>query len=273
MMTRAACRVGKGAQASQSRLTPFSRDISSTAAATKPLALKWSTCREDSTDIYHRRFKFVALPCIFAYVAHALMHESQQVVGSNSTGFVSTSGDSGLQMTLSSPIPHWMLLAHGRGSLLLCALVFAQKELVRWMGSSSAAVMSYARAHRAVGYATLATLYVFIHAGYLMCGHSTFDAFNVFAILFALPFVVWLVGIWATARLGMWGLHAFLANMLLKGCIATPLSRVGGALLQRHGWELARGYYQGIFGVAALIGVWQVADTVLLLRGGGAKHD
>ena len=36
MMTRAACRVGKGAQASQSRLTPFSRDISSTAAATCP---------------------------------------------------------------------------------------------------------------------------------------------------------------------------------------------------------------------------------------------
>ena len=76
MMTRAACRVGKGAQASQSRLTPFSRDISSTAAATKPLALKWSTCREDSTDIYHRRFKFVALPCIFAYVAHAALTDA-----------------------------------------------------------------------------------------------------------------------------------------------------------------------------------------------------
>ena len=59
---------------------------------------------------------------------------------------------------------------------------------------------------------------------------------------------------------------AFLGNMLLKGCIATPLSRVGGAFLQRRGWALAPGYYQGIFGVAAVIGVWQLADIVVLAR-------
>ena len=101
-------------------------------------------------------------------------------------------------------------------------------------------------------------------AGYLMCKNSTFEHFQAFAVLFALPFAVWFVGIWLSARLGWWRAHGFLANMLLKGCIATPLSRVGGAALQRRGWDYAPGYYQGIFGVAAVIAVWQLVDIARL---------
>lgn len=236
-------------------------------ANAKACASRWSTCRDDALDIYHRRFKYITLPCLSLYIVHALRHSGQQIAGSNATSFVSSSGDSGLKMTLSSPIPYWMLVAHGRGSLLLCALVLMQKEVVRWMArSGGASVLSYARVHRAIGYTTLMTLVIFIYSGYSMCAHSTFEDFDIFAILFVMPFVVWLVGIWLTARAHMWKAHAFLANMLLKGCIATPLSRVGGAFLQRHGWPLSSGYYQGIFGVAAVVGVWQLSDLVAFVR-------
>ena len=226
---------------------------------------KLSICRADAADIYHRSFKWIAVPCIAAYAFHAITHNSQQVVRNETAagGFVSVSGAEGLRMSLSAPMPQWMLTAHGRGALMLCGLVFAQKEIVRLMASD---YTSYVQTQRWIGFATLGTLFVFNTSGYLMCAYSTFANFEIFAVLFALPFACWLVGIYATARLGYWRAHAFLSNMLLKGCIATPLSRVGGAMLQRRGWDLASGYYQGIFGVALVIAVWQAVDFVNLLR-------
>lgn len=227
------------------------------------LSKKEAVCRKDADDLYHRVLKFAAVPTIAVYSVHALYHEAQQVTGNNQTGYLSTSGDSRLKMTLSSPMPKWMLLAHGRGALALCTLVFLQKEVVRRMAEN---LRKYRSIHVNLGYLTLACLFIMDAAGYWMCGFSTFENFQLFAIFFAMPFALWLVGIYASARAGWWRSHAFLSNMLLKGCIATPLSRLGGAALQQRGYELAPGYYQGIFGVAFVIGVWQLADSVSLAR-------
>ena len=70
-------------------------------------------------------------------------------------------------------------------------------------------------------------------AGYAMGRFSSFSHFDTFSVLFALPFAVWLVGIWLTATRGWLQTHRLLSNMLLKGCIATPLARAGGALPQQ----------------------------------------
>ena len=69
-------------------------------------------------------------------------------------------------------------------------------------------------------------------AGYAMGRFSSFAHFDTFSVLFALPFAIWLVSIWVTAKAKWLQTHRLLSNMLLKGCIATPLARAGGALLQ-----------------------------------------
>ena len=177
------------------------------------------------------------MPTIAVYSVHALYHEAQQVTGNNQKpDTCGASGDGGLKMTLGSPMPKWMLLAHGRGALALCTLVFLQKEVVRRMAEN---LRSTAQSTSTWGYLRLACLFIMDAAGYWMCGFSTFENFQLFAIFFAMPFALWLVGIYASARAGWWRSHAFLSNMLLKGCIATPLSRLGGAALQQRGYELA----------------------------------
>ena len=221
---------------------------------------------EDAADVYHRAFKFVALPALVAYIVHAAALSSGHRDNSryDRVGYVSTSGDVGLLMALSERMPPWLLWTHGRGALTLVALVLVQKELVRKMGlaPSFASFSYFSAAHRKLGYAILAALLVMDACGYALCKYSTFEGFQWFAVVFAAPFAAWLIGIWCTARAGYWRSHALLANMLLKGCIATPLSRLGGAYLQHHGWPMASGYYQGIFAVAAIIAVWQAVDLV-----------
>ena len=56
--------------------------------------------------------------------------------------------------------------------------------------------------------------------------------------------------------------------MVLKSCIAVPLSRVMGAYLQRSGWGEASGYYTGILATTVLIGLWQVYELYLWVKAG-----
>ena len=107
-------------------------------------------------------------------------------------------------------------------------------------------------------------------AGYAMGRFSSFAHFDTFSVLFAAPFALWLVGIWLTATSGWLRTHRLLSNMLLKGCIATPLARAGGALLQQFRPDLgiAFGYYGGIGAVTVLIGVWQVFELAAFAREG-----
>ena len=174
-------------------------------------------------------------------------------------------------MDLSSPFPLWLLRMHRYGAVALVVLVLLQKEVVRAMAAAFPGLAARRRLgygalaalHRRAGYAALVALAVMDGAGFVAgSAHSAFPGFRTFSYFFAAPFALWLLCIWLTAATGWLRAHAFLSNMLLKGCIATPLSRLGGAALQRLGWPTAAGYYVGIFGVACAIGLWQAADCV-----------
>lgn len=60
--------------------------------------------------------------------------------------------------------------------------------------------------------------------------------------------------------------------MLIKACVAVPLARMGGAVLQRAGWEEEQGYYVGIGGVSLLIFFWLVADAAAMYKETGTDQ-
>jgi len=226
-------------------------------------------CRDDvlkidAADWYHRRIKHVAVPVLVVYTVHALVTPGIR------SKHLSISGDSGLTMDLKAALPPVMLHAHSIGALSMVCMILVQKELVRSrLYNTLRSPVQYASSmlvHRRLGYAILVACLVMDAAGYAMGHFSAFPSFEVFSAWFALPFAAWLVAIPLTARAGWLRSHRLASNMLLKGCIATPLSRLGGAGLQRLGWATASGYYVGIFGVACAIGLWQVADVVGFVR-------
>jgi hypothetical protein len=51
----------------------------------------------------------------------------------------------------------------------------------------------------------------------------------------------------------MFRLHRLFSNMLVKCCIAVPISRIADALLQRSGWKEEKGYCMVIRGISALV--------------------
>jgi hypothetical protein len=93
---------------------------------------------------------------------------------------------------------------------------------------------------------------------------SSWPNFTTFNWFFFAPWVFMFVGIYGCASSKLLCYHRFFGNMLLKGCIATPLARLAGAALQRQGWEDASGYYNGIGMVTMVISVWQITDAVAL---------
>jgi hypothetical protein len=101
--------------------------------------------------------------------------------------------------------------------------------------------------------------------GFLMAEHSSFDGFNIFIFIFAAPFTIFGLGLYFTAKRGEYiRYHRLFGNMLLKGCIGTPLARYGGSILQNmFGYTNERGYYVGIGLVTLLFGVWQFYEIVL----------
>ena len=103
-------------------------------------------------------------------------------------------------------------------------------------------------------------------AGFLLGFHSALPGFLSFSVLFASPWIVWSISVFQTASARRIFLHQYLGNMMLKGCLAVPLSRVVGAVLQSQRWGEAEGYYQGIIFASIVIGTWQILDTIAFFR-------
>jgi len=97
--------------------------------------------------------------------------------------------------------------------------------------------------------------------GFLMGSYPKLSNFSTFNIFFATPWIIFVVGTYVTATRKNVHLHRLMANMLIKGAISVPFSRLAGSVLQKLGWDEASGYYQGIFGVAALIFLWALVDV------------
>lgn len=225
----------------------------------------------DRTDIWNRQVRFVVLPILFVYVVHALLqtHTTDMIVSTSNeeeqTIYHARARDSGLLMTLKAPFPSFLQDVHIYSAILLFIATFVQKELVR----RGIGLAKPAAVHHYLGYFVLLMANVMNAAGFFMGwgDFSNLDNFTIFIWFFAAPWPLISLGIYFSAKLSAWQWHRLFANALLKACIAVPMSRVLGAVLQRNGWEHALGYYTGIIGSTILIGLWQIADIVQLLSG------
>ena len=225
-------------------------------------ALTLRTLREDAADrAYHVCAKALLVVPLAAYaVVFALSrHEEREGVAE---------AKDGLRMPLRAgdALPEWKLSAHSGAAMGLLACCLFLKETVARMARGGKAYAALVGTHRWVGRAALALVAVMDGAGLLMGPHSALDHFEVFIVFFAAPFAVFGALLYATASPRWIEYHRLFANMMVKGCIGTPLARWGGAALQRLGWADGAGYYQGIFGVAALLGAWQLVEVAQFVR-------
>ena len=253
---------------------------------------------QDSLDVYHWPVKTALLPMLLLYAgswavgAGNMLTEDVGVTPTNASNVVGCSADVGLCMVFRSdrPLSRWLLRGHAISAVALVVLVVLQKEFVRRIALSPASFQNPWRAHRRLGYLTLATMLAMNICGYLMGPSSSFESFQSFIVLFAAPWVCFAVLIVCTGRgsrhasgASSWiAEHRLIGNMLLKAALSTPLSRVGGSFLQRQpGWSLEAGYYVGIFGITALVAAWQIAEiyhywhsktTARLIGGNISKH-
>lgn len=177
---------------------------------------------------------------------------------------VSIARDSGLHMSLSSPLPPLLLHLHAYSGALLLSGVLLQHFLMSLPLSPLSRV-----AHRLNGYFMLAVMSLMAAAGLAMGPHSAWPHFAAFSVAFAAPWLLWAVALWMSARWRSWRLHRLVANQVFKGCLTVPLSRLCGALVQRTVPSLgeALGYYVGIGAVVAVVAVWEIwAVRSFLLR-------
>mmetsp|Transcript_38724 Transcript_38724/g.62056 ORF Transcript_38724/g.62056 Transcript_38724/m.62056 type:complete len:127 (-) Transcript_38724:184-564(-) len=100
--------------------------------------------------------------------------------------------------------------------------------------------------------------------------YVAWENFTTFEYLFAAPWLLFFFGIYTFASKKTIRLHRLFGNMLLKACIATPLARLAGSLLQRseyaklRNWTDETSYYVGIASVSAFIAIWQVVDIAFV---------
>ena len=215
----------------------------------------------DTTDSYHTFKPFLLLLLGIYLVVFLLNHHITQV--DPRTKLQTSIAKDGLRLGVNEEIPEWLVNVHAGCAMTLLAMAILQKEVVVKMRDKYA---EFIATHRFLGRACLLLIGVMDAAGFVMGRWSRFENFNILSILFAAPWVVFLVGLYFTATPKWMVWHRIFGNMLLKGCIATPLSRWCGALLQRSGWRDAPGYYEGIGGVTVLVGLWSMVDLYAVFR-------
>eukprot|EP00729_Bicosta_minor_P015550 gene15550-25586_t len=235
-----------------------------------PASAWWQELLLDSKDSYNRIAPYI-LPLISLYLAlavlqlggHLLYPPPPAAAGNNNAGTVpSVAADSGLRMTLSERMPPWMVAVHGMGATSLFGLVLYQKHTVVEMAKEGLNGPA-ASAHKCSGYICLLLVFTMDVAGFALCRYSAWQHFETFSYAFAFPWLVWIVAIYTTSGKRI-RLHRFFGNFLVKGCISVPLARMGGAVLQRTGWEEELGYYVGIGGVSLAVFGWLILDSVAM---------
>jgi hypothetical protein len=181
-------------------------------------AVRQAVIRSDRQDFYNKYAKFAIVPVLLLYIVHAIA-----MPGSH-THNVTKSSDGGLTMAWKpGGVPTWLLALHSRSALALVVLVILQKELlVRSMRASM---------HQWIGYAILVACILMDGAGYAMGRFSAFPNFDLFSVLFALPFAAWIIAIPLTARWRWLRAHRFASNMLVKGCIVRHRDRARASSL------------------------------------------
>eukprot|EP01127_Copromyxa_protea_P021536 TRINITY_DN7431_c0_g1_i1.p1 TRINITY_DN7431_c0_g1~~TRINITY_DN7431_c0_g1_i1.p1 ORF type:complete len:224 (-),score=36.98 TRINITY_DN7431_c0_g1_i1:10-681(-) len=211
---------------------------------------------KDTNDVYNRYLRYILLPFFLAYFFIVLKNK-HEVYENEGGGVVSSSRDWGLVMQLVLPFPGWILNMHLWSAVLLFMSCLAQKELVRYLQKSW---KDYIGLHKQLGYFILAVTLTMDLGGYLMGSYSKLPNFSLFNLFFASPWIIFVAGTYFSAKAKNIWAHRLFANMLFKGAISVPFSRLAGAVLQQLGRGEAEGYYEGIFGVAIIILIWELVD-------------
>lgn len=257
--------------------------------------------RADANDLWHRSAKYVLVPLLCLYLIRATLvahhHETPWDDSThNATSpsrspteqlVVSVARDTGLQMTTKGPLPVLPLVLHALCAGLMVLTLVVQKELAAAMavpsqrgtvGRRGALVERLAfvllpsaqRSHRVLGYASVGMMSAMAVAGIAMGSWpdpAQYPRFALYNVLFGLPWLLWSAALLFSARRRSYHWHRFWGNMALRGCIAVPLARICGALLQRcAGWPEAQGYYTGIGTAAAVIGLWELMDIAAFVQ-------
>lgn len=186
----------------------------------------------------------------------------------------------GLQMTLHDEFPSWFLQVHRWAGVVLVPLVVLQKHLVPsmaiWPRGSEERKASRSRwsseavrkSHVIIGYVALGAMGYMAVCGFFLRATSTFGGFQWAMVMFVAPWVVFLGAlpytVWREYRVA----HAVIGSAVFKACVAVPLARTLGVVLQHFGTEatLARDYYLGIAAAAAAVGVWAIRDAWAMIR-------
>jgi uncharacterized membrane protein len=226
--------------------------------------------KELTQDLFNRYFRWLIIPALLIYICFALFNSRREEV-SESTGITTTYGkDSGLQMTLLSPFPPIVLWVHTVSGVLLVLLSLLQKTLIYQIAKRMATQKDVPRVstmlHKRIGYAIVILASSMSIAGFCLSPYSAFDNFVGFSVLFASPWITWAILIYISAKKRFYSFHRLTGNMLVKGCIAVPLSRITGAYFQQYGWDVVSGYYQGIGLTTIIIFIWELRDIILFLK-------
>lgn len=225
---------------------------------TMAASLSGQELTRDSKDAYNTWVRWIAVPFILCYVFLTVSGLSASLLEDGmDDGHVYISRDTGLKMTTLSPFHKGLIATHMWSGIILCLLTLFQKHVVLKM---STAYRSYRDLHGSLGFFILLLSLSMSAAGFLLGFHSALPNFVLFSVLFASPWVCWSLAIWWSATVRRIYFHRLLGNMMLKGCLAVPISRIVGSFLQRHSWGEADGYYQGIILSSILIGTWQLHD-------------
>jgi len=236
----------------------------------------------DAKDFFNRQLKYVIYIFITIYVALFLFNKYiynwfvHNTI--NKTAFVNDNGksahvaaDSGLVMNFKNFRTYDFRIYHNIHAFFaigIFMIVLFQKFTVSKMakyidGTFYNAFLEY---HVYCGKFCLFCVLIMDFCGLFLGRYSTWENFQTFNLFFFAPWIFMVIGIYGYAKQKTIHLHRYFGNMLLKGCIATPLARIAGSILQGQGFENSNGYYVGIGSVTIIISIWQIIDTYYLFQ-------
>jgi hypothetical protein len=225
----------------------------------------------DAHDMYNKYVKYLIVPFALAYSGNFFISSSKKSVTLEYEGqHTHWARDSGLRMQLNTTaLPVSLHAGHAFAAVSLFLLLLYQKHSVVQMSTEKtrSGYLDLLNIHRWIGRVAILLVLIMDLCGLLMGKYSAWEGFTTFNLFFFAPWLFMIVGIYgcASSTLIIW--HRYFGNMLLKGCIATPLARLAGSWFQQmqfEGWADSHGYYFGIGAVTVLISIWQLHDTVMV---------
>eukprot|EP00045_Choanoeca_perplexa_P001899 m.22250 g.22250 ORF g.22250 m.22250 type:complete len:184 (-) comp11223_c0_seq1:38-589(-) len=173
-----------------------------------------------------------------------------------------------LRFDLLDILPAVPLSAHAIAAGILVGQAYFQKwTALKLPLTASSKPSSVVVAHRTNGYLTMAAMLTMATSGFVLGRHGRFPGLSYFNFAFAAPWLGMCYQLYRSVQSRDWLYHQLIGNMIVRSCLAVPLARVIGAMLQQHDHvSNATGYYGGIGLASVCIGAWQLNDWKEYLR-------